>query len=73
MRLIFCLLERRNFHAENISAQEAPQKEGAWIQKENGNIQWPQGTCSPQSQGKKETYILIFACIRPDQGKCREG
>ena len=27
-----------NSNAENISAEEAPQKEGAWLQKENVNI-----------------------------------
>ena len=27
-----------NSHAENISAEEAPQKEGAWLQKENVNV-----------------------------------
>lgn len=27
--------ERRVFHAENVSAEEAPQKKGARLQKEN--------------------------------------
>lgn len=27
--------ERRVFHAENIPAEEAPQKKGAWVQKKN--------------------------------------
>ena len=32
---------------ENLSAEEAPQNEGAWISQENVYSQWPQGACPP--------------------------
>ena len=40
-----------SFNAENISAQEAPQKKGAWIQKENVYCKRPQGSCKKKSKG----------------------
>ena len=44
---------------ENLSAEEAPQNEGARISQENVYSQWPQGACPPQSQGKTDPHLLI--------------
>lgn len=44
---------------ENLSAEEAPQNEGARISQENVYSQWPQGACPPQSQGQTEPHLLI--------------
>ncbi len=45
--------------AENISAEEAPQKKGAWFQKKNVYCQWPQGFGKKKSQGQKAAFLLM--------------
>ena len=50
--------------AENLSAQEAPQKEGAWFQKENVHQQWPQGAGSSPCQGQSPFELLSLIRIR---------
>ncbi len=45
--------------AENLSAEEAPQKKGAWFQKKNVYCQWPQGACPQKSKGQKTAFLLM--------------
>jgi hypothetical protein len=42
------LPERRRFHAEDLSAEEAPQKERARFHEEDVHEERPQGIGSPQ-------------------------
>ena len=43
---------------KNISAKEAPEKERAWFQKENGYRQRPQGPGPQTRQGQSQTDPL---------------
>ena len=45
---------------ENLSAEEAPQNEGARISQENVYSQWPQGACPQKSKRQKEINCLIL-------------
>ena len=47
-----------NRDEKNISAQEAPEKDGAWLQKENEDGSRPQGTRKKTCKGQKTAHIL---------------
>ena len=47
------------FYAENLSAQEAPQKKGARLPQADVRPERPQGSCPPQGKGQGASYLLI--------------
>ena len=49
-----------NVDCSYLSAQEAPEIQSAWFQKENGYRQRPQGPGSPSCQGQSKAVRLIF-------------
>ena len=59
------------FHAENVSAEEASQKEGAWLPQKNVHQQRAQGFGAPPCKGQstlnllsaRATVSVAFLCI----------
>ena len=45
-------------HAENIPAQEAPEKQGSRIPQENEHCQRQKGSCQKTCKGQSQTYSL---------------
>lgn len=45
-------------NAQNLSAQKETEKQSPWVQKENGDRQWPQGPGPQTCQGQSQTDPL---------------
>ena len=49
-------------NAQNLSAQKETDKQSPWVQKENGDRQWPQGPGPQTCQGQSQTDPLTEEC-----------
>jgi hypothetical protein len=45
-------------YAENLSAQEASQEEGAWLPEKNVRQERAQGACTPQGKRQSTSFLL---------------
>ena len=57
-------------YAENLSAQEASQKERAWLSEKDVGQEWPQGACTPQSQRQSAPFLLTFERLAQRGSRC---
>ena len=83
--LKFCIW-RCSRYVENVSAEEAPAQQGAWLPQENGYCQWQKGTCSSpfprqsspepviwRQMDRRMRSISVFLPFAEKQNGCREN